>query len=197
MAQPEHEPHPLGDVDRLEQLDLALGADSSGHHPTRSARPPGSSGSTRAEDAAHLAVAELLEQRDQGGAQLGAQRLGLVGGGGLDDRLGGDPQAGPGADHAGAQHGARPVARTTRAAVPPGRTPVDSTVATAPTLAKRSPIAGDEQQLAALLGGGGGRLGLVGLGADRHDHAGQDDAVGKGEGGEGVGFERLGHGASE
>ena len=45
-----------------------------------------------------------------------------------------------------------------------------------------------EEQLAALLGGGRGGLGLVGLGADGDDHAGQHHAVGKGEGGEGVGF---------
>ena len=54
---------------------------------------------------------------------------------------------------------------------------------------------GDEQQLAPGVGGGlGGGLGLVGLGGDRHHHAGQDHAVGKGQGGEGVGVDRAGHG---
>ena len=79
LGPPEHEAHPLGDVDRLEQLDLAL---------ERQLRPPadqvgqaaGVVGVDRAQDAAHLPVAEVLEQRDQGGAQLGAERLGLVGG---------------------------------------------------------------------------------------------------------------------
>ena len=153
-------------------------------------------GVDRAQDAAHLPVAEVLEQRDQGGAQLGAERLGLVGGGRLGDRLGGDPQPGAGADHAGAEHGPAGGAHDERRGAAgqdagglDGGDGADLGVAVADP--------GHEQQLAALLGGGGGRLGLVGLGADGHDHAGQHDAVGKGEGGEGVGFERLGHGASE
>ena len=191
----EHEPDPLGDVDRLEQLDLLLGRQL-GPPPDQVGEAAGVVGVDAPEDAADLAVAEVLEERDQGGAQLGAQRLGLVGGGLLDHGLGRHPQAGPGADHAGTQPGSAGGAHdegggATRQHA--GRLDRGDGA----DLGEPVTDAGDEQQLAALAGSGGRGLGLVGLGADRHDHAGEDDAVGKGEGGEGVGFERLGHGASE
>ena len=100
----EHEPHPLGDVDRLEQLDLLLGRQL-GPPPDQVGEAAGVVGIDAPQDAADLPVAEVLEQRDQRGPQLGAQRLGLVGGRRLHDGLGRHPQAGPGADHAGAQPG--------------------------------------------------------------------------------------------
>ena len=122
----EHEAHALGDVDRLEQLDLALGGEL---------RPPadqvgqaaGVVGVDAAEDAADLPVTEVLEQGAQRGAQLGAERLGLVGRGRLRRRGSAVTHSPAPVPTTPAPRRARPVARTTRAWVPPGSTPVDST----------------------------------------------------------------------
>ena len=187
FAQPEHEPDALGHVDGFEQLDLPLGGQLR-PPPDQVGEPARVVGIDGPQDAADLPVADHVEEGDQGGAQLRTQRLRLVGGRWLHHRLGRHPQARSGADHAGADHR------------PPGGAH-DQGGGTARQHAGRldgghradagEPLtdAGHEQQLAALLGCRGGRLGLVGLGADGHDHAGEHHAVGKGQGGEGVGFE--------
>ena len=169
---------------------------SSGHQPTRSASAAGVVGVDAAEDAVDLPVAEVLEQGPQRGAQLGAEGLGLVGRGRLRDGLGRDPQPGSGADHAGPEAG-------------PTRGPDDQGLGAAGQRAGRLDLGegadpgeavadlGHEQQLAAgVVGGAGGGLGLLRLGGDGHDHAGQDHPVGKGQDGQGVGVDGAGHGAS-
>ena len=191
----EHEAHAIGHVDGLEQLDLALGGEL-GPPADEVGQPTGIVGVDAAEDAADLPVAEVLEQGAQGRPQLGAEGLGLVGRGRLLDALGGDPQAGAGADHAGAEPGpARGADHEGLGAAGQHAGRLDVGEGADPGEAVADP--GHEQELAAgVLGGGRGGPGLLGLGRDRHDHPREDHAVGKGQGGKGVGLERLGHDAS-
>jgi hypothetical protein len=113
----------------------------SGHQPTRSARPPGSSGPTER---------RMPRTRRSPSSSNSAARVARSSPpSALASSVGGCSSIGSAVTHrpapvptTPAPSRARPVARTTRARVPPGRTPVDSTVATAPTVANRSPIRG-------------------------------------------------------
>ena len=115
--------------------------DSSGHHPTRSARPPGSSGSTlrrmpRTWRSPRCSNSVTSVARSSAPSALASSEADASTTGSAVTHRPAPVPTTP------APSRARPVARTTRAAVPPGRTPVDSTVATAPTLANRSPMRG-------------------------------------------------------
>ena len=188
----EDQPHAAGHLDGLEQLDPALGGQL---------RPPADQVSQAAgvigvdapQDAPHLTVAELLEQRPQGGPELGAEGLGLVGRRALHDGLGGHPQPGSRAHHAGAQPG------PSRGAHDQGlgasrQGPGGLQLGDGPHRGEPVAHLGHEQELPAVVGGGrGGGARLLGLGGDGHHHAGQDHAVGKRQRGVGVGIHGVGH----
>ena len=191
----QHELDPLGHLHRLEQLDLPLGVELG---------PPSDEvgeaarvvGVDAAQDALHLAVAEVLEQGPQRGPQLRAEGLGLLGRRRLVDAVGGHPQAGARADDAGAEPHSSRGSDDERLGAPrqhTGRLHLGEG-------ADRGEAAlhlGDQDELSAgVRGRPGRRLGLVGVGGDRHDHAGQDHAVGKGERRQGVGIDGTGHAIS-
>ena len=194
----EHEAHPLLDVDRLEQLDLAVGAQV-GPPAGEVGEGAGVVGVDAAQDAAHLPVAEALEQRPA--AWPAARRPGaappsdgLV----VGDGLGRRPTGRRRCPTTPAPMRARPVARTTRAWVPPGQRAGGLDAGEDAHVGVAVADLGHEQELAAVVGGGRrGRLGLGGLEGDGHDHRRQDHAVGKGQDGKGVGLDRAGHHASE
>ncbi len=166
------------DVGRLEQLPLLLGGQV-----RRVAGHVGELG--RVGDPLHgvddLPGVALLEDRDHQALVLGGLLAVVLGGFGLVDQFGLDPQRRAGSGHAGPDAGAGVGAQDggRLAAGQPAHL-LDGRDGAVGRVAVRQP--GGDQQLAVGAGAGGldrGASGVVQL--DRHDHAGQDDGVGQGQ----------------
>ena len=136
---------------------------------------------------------DVIEQGAQSGAELGPQRLGLFCRRRLVDWLGGHPQARPGAHDTRAQP--RSAGGTHDEGLRPARErPGGLQLRDRAHLGEPVARLGDEQDPATVVGSGlGGGPSLLGLGRDRHHHARQDHAIGKGQGGERVGVNCVGH----
>ena len=162
---------PLLDVDRLQQLDLALEGEVG---PPAGDVGQGAGVLDVAEHLGEPATAELVEQGGHGRADSRASsRARSVGSVSSTGSL--PTQSAAVVPITPAPTWARAVARTTRAGVPSGSVPRFSIVGDGPDPAVAAVEAGDEQDLAGLAGGLAGGLGLVGLEGDGHDHLGEHD----------------------
>ena len=180
---------PLGDVGRLQQLDLALDVEVG---------PPAGRVGQRAglvdarQQVVEAPTTDVLGDGAERGPQLAAQLEGALGGLALLDGVGGEPEGLTGTDDAGADagpvdgpdHERRGAVRQRPGGLDAGDD-ADRGVAALDT--------GDEQQVPVVAGRRGRDLGLGGLERDGEHHAGEDHAGGQRQDGQGDGAQ-IGHG---